>query len=385
MKIRELLKNQFNTVLTIIIFIGVIAAFTLAGLMKKDRTFSQTENRYLAQKPELSAKEFFSGKYSSEYETYITDQFFMRDKWISLKTVCELGLSKKDINGVYIADDDYLIEMQNDIDEEKAYNNADRMIEFLEEETGLLGDEHVRMMVVPTAVNILRDKLPKYAETFDQDVYIDYIKQQLGGQFVDVRNVLWEHREDYIYYRTDHHWTTYAAFLAYGQYAESTPVMGYTEDEFTKTVVTEDFLGTIYSKINYARKADTISIYEPKDNISYSVDINKGEIKVDSLYFTEHLKTKDKYSLFLDGNNPLVVIENKGARNDGETLMIIKDSYAHCFAPFAANNYKRVVLVDLRYVKVPVTSLMEEYGVTDILVLYNAIHFAQDNNMALLR
>lgn len=377
-------KDKWNTVLTIAVFLLLIGTMTAASLLKPDRVFSPSENRYLKQKPAFSMETFFNGEYSSDYEEYITDQFVGRDRWIGLKTAAELAMGKKDINGVYICRDDYLIEMHDDIDEDKAYSNADRMLSFLNKEAEVLGKEHVTMMIVPTAVTILKDKLPDFAMTFDQNGYIDYMQRKMEGNFVDVRTTLTEHADEEVYYRTDHHWTSYGAYLAYCEWAESLGMEPYSAENFDISLAADDFLGTVYSKINYARKADKIYLYKIKDHITYDIDFNMGMKKSNTLYAMEHLDTKDKYSVFLDGNNSIVTIDTVGGRTDGETLLIIKDSYAHCFIPFAVNHYARTVVIDLRYLKMPVSKVMENYNITDVLVLYNAIHFAEDMNMPLL-
>lgn len=384
MKKVDVLKEKLNTVVTIGTFLGLIISFTLISFATKDKTFSFSENRVLAQKPEFGIKSFFEGEFSTDYEEYITDQFFGRDNWIQIKTRTELLLGKKDVNGVYIGKDDYLIETQDSINEEKAYANADKMIAFVKAQVENIGAEHVSMMVVPTAVSILKDKLPAFATTFNQDAYLDYMKGYLGANFVDVRAEFTAHKEEYIYYKTDHHWTTYGAFLAYGQWAANRGFEAYDVDNFEVNKVSEDFLGTVYSKNNYAATKDTMEIYQIKDNISYNVDINMGQKQMDSLYAMEYLEEKDKYSVFLGGNNSIVDINVTGGKEDGQTLLVIKDSYAHCFLPFVANHYDRVVVVDLRYMKMPLSTIMEEYDITDILVLYNAIHFAEDNNFSML-
>lgn len=378
------LKGKWNTCVTVAAFLIFIFAFTVASIVKPDRNFSSSENRYLAQRPKLTVKEFFAGTFSEDYEEYITDQFVGRDSWISIKTVAELSLGKKDINGVYIGKDDYLIEMHDDIDEEKAYSNADRMIAFLNEKAKELGSEHVSMMIVPTAVEILDNKLPAHAQSFNQMGYIDYMKQNMEGTFIDVSGVLMEHKDEDIYYRTDHHWTTYGAYLAYREWADALSIKPYEETDFRIEPVADDFLGTLYSKVNYAKKADTMYLYQVKGDISYELDFNMGMETSDSLYAMEHLETKDKYSVFLNGNNSVVTIDTTQGRQDGKTLLIIKDSYAHCFIPFVANHYERVVVIDLRYLKMPISQVLETYKVTDILVLYNAIHFAKDTNMSLI-
>lgn len=374
-----------QSVATSLVFLLIIGGFTIASLLKPDRYFSESEKRYLARKPEFSAKTLFSGEYAKDYEEYITDQFVFRDGFISLKTSVERLAGKKDINGVYLAKDDYLIEVHPDseIDAEKSAKNADRLVQFVENAAESEGIQSVSVMIVPTAVITYQSKLPAFATTWDQNGYIDGIAKRIGPHFIDVRQELQNHAQEYIYYRTDHHWTTYGAYLAYAYWMRQLGEEPLDGKEFNIRAVEDNFLGTIYSKLNYAPRADVIEVYEAPQDYSYEVIYNQGADVQYTLYDEAALETKDQYTFFLKGNNPLVEI-NSNVQN-GRTLLIIKDSYAHCFAPFAANHYEKVVMIDLRYLKKPVASIMEEYGVTDILVLYNAVHFATDSNLTLLK
>lgn len=377
--------GRINSIITTLIFIVIVAALSIMSIMKPDRNFSSNENRYLAQKPEFSAKSLFDGSYTSDYEEYVTDQFVFRDGFISMKTVCEIFSGKKDVNGVFIADDGYLIEAHPDseIDSELCMRNADRMIDFVNEMKNADGMNSVSIMIVPTAVIILEDKLPAYSTTFDQNGLIDYISEGTGDSFVDVRPVLSTNSDEYIYYKTDHHWTTLGAYLAYEEWAVKNGMVPLMEEEFDIRTVADDFLGTLYSKINFSLSKDTITVYNAPEEYSYNVDYNMGQLQTDTLYNEEALDTKDKYSYFLNGNN--AVVDIKANVDNDRKLLIIKDSYAHCFAPFAANHFEETVIIDLRYLKKPVKTIVEEYGITDILVLYNAVHFAQDKNMSLLK
>lgn len=382
-------KKSWNAYVTIAIFVLFLGAFFVASLVKKDGYFSATENRYLEQKPKLTIKTLVSGEFASKYEKYITDQFVFRNQWIQLKSVSELLLQKKDVNDVYIAKDNYLIETHIDVDVQKAYANSTRVCNFVKKEIEILGKDHVAMMVVPTAVWTLSDKLPAYATTFDQGNYIASMKDELGENFVDVRDVLQNHAGEYIYYRTDHHWTTYGAFLAYEEWARKCGVKALDMDDFTVTTVADDFLGTIHSKVNFAVQKDSIQTFEPKKMCAYEVDINMGAKKWDTLYIKDYLEQKDKYGMFLDGNNSIVTIKTDIADMgqdiyDNRNLLVIKDSYAHCFIPFLTNHYDNITILDLRYCKLPVSKIMDQYGITDVLVMYNAIHFAQESNFALL-
>lgn len=378
--------KKLNDIATTIIFLVLIFGLTAATLLTPKKDFSENENRTLVTDPKFSADRLFKGEFATAYETYLADQFVLRDKWIAIKTLSEMALLKKDINGVYLADDNYLIEIHDPedkaepIDSEKAKKNSDRMIEFVKKCEQSLGEGHAKAMIVPTAVITLSDKLPAFATTYDQKALIGYIEGRLGNSFVNVSDTLKSHSEDYIYYKTDHHWTMAGAYYAYEQWAEEIGLTPYKMSDFDIETV-KDFKGTIYSKINFAFETDTLDIYRPKFDISYEVTYEKIDEKHDSLYELKHLETKDKYQVYLDGNHSVTRIDTD--LYNGRVLLIIKDSYANAFATLAANHFETTYMVDFRYFRSSISEFIEENGVTDVLVLYNAIHFSTDNYSAL--
>lgn len=246
-------------------------------------------------------------------------------------------------------------------------------------------------MVVPTAQTILTDKLPLFAQCYNQNEYIDSIKKGLKENvFVDVSKVLKEHKDEYIYYRTDHHWTGYGAYLAYESWCRLKNLEPYAKEELNIDTVTEDFLGTIHSKINISHKPDAIEIYSVKDYNTKAV-YNMQNTK-DTLFDKTFLKGKDKYGVFFGGNQGIVEItdnmhmtvtdgrlkENYNQDKNEDILLIIKDSYANCFAPMTAGMFDRIYVVDLRYFNMKPDVFMEMYGVTDVLLLYNADTLTDD-------
>ena len=321
------------------------------------------------------------GKCMADYEEYITDQFFLRDGWIKLKTIAEIALNKQDINGVYITNDGYLVERHEDskIDFEMLEKSLDRLAQFVQKHVGRLGADHIKVMLVPTASEILTDKLPPFATGFDQNGMIDDLYSRLPeGTALDVRDALKAHADEYIFYKTDHHWTTLGAFYAYQEFCKAMGFEVPSLEDVEQTVVTEDFLGTVHSKLNLNISKDAMSVFKlPNTPSKVQVTVDQME-KFDSLYVEEYLSMKDKYSYYLDGNHGLTEIysnsEGKG------TLLIIKDSYSHCFAPLTVGNYEKVYLVDFRYFNMPISQFMMQYRVTDVLVLYNAVTFATDVN-----
>ena len=365
----------------IVLFLVLVFGFTVVTFVWPERSFSENENRVLASAPEFTLEKLFNGKFMSEYETYITDQFFLRDEWIQLKTLTEMVLNKQDINGVYMGKDGYLIERHEDseIDFEMLEKSKEYLLQFAERYVKRLGAEHIKIMLVPTASEILTEKLPPFAEGFDQNGMIDSIYERLPeGTALDVRDILKEHADEYIYYKTDHHWTTLGAFYAYQAYCEA---MGFEVPELSEVeqiAVSEEFLGTVHSKLNLNLSIDTMHKFvlpNTPSEIQMTVDMTE---KFDSLYNEEFLTQKDKYSYYLDGNHALTEI---ASNSEGEgTLLIIKDSYSHCFAPMTLGNYEKVYLVDFRYFNMPISQFIMQYRVTDILVLYNAVTFATDTH-----
>jgi len=157
-------KIEYSKVISIVVFLFLIFSITIVSLLVPVKAFSENENRYLATKPKFTWSSLIEGKYTTEYEEYIIDQFVLRDKWISLKTLTERMLLKQDINSVYFGKDEYLIEKHpnNKVDKAVKDRNYKRLIEFVDKYNKILLDGHVKVMLVPTASNILKDKLPMY-------------------------------------------------------------------------------------------------------------------------------------------------------------------------------------------------------------------------------
>ena len=197
-------KQAWNIVT---LFCILIFGFTIATLIKPDTEYSQTENRTLAKMPKVTAKSVFSGEFESDYETYLTDQFVLRDQWIGLKTAVERAMLRKESKDIYFADDDYLIEKHTgSFTSDTAQLNVRVLGQFAEKYLGQFGKEHMTVMVVPNAVDILRDKLPAYASPYDEEEYLAKIQNALPeGVWFDTSSILNDHKDEDIYYRTDHH------------------------------------------------------------------------------------------------------------------------------------------------------------------------------------
>lgn len=361
----------------IVLFCILIFGFTIATLVKPETKHSESENRDLATMPKLNVETLLNGEFEADYETYLTDQFFLRDGWIGLKTAVERLLQKSESKDIYFADDDYLIEKHTGtFTSDTAVLNVRVLRQFAQMYEEKFGKAHMTFMVVPNAVDILRDKLPPYAAPYDEEDYLEQISETLPeGTWFDAGAVLREHADEEIYYRTDHHWKTLAAFYVYQEWARRQGYAVPSEEDFDIETVTEEFEGTVQSKLGIETRLDSIELYLPKDDSLYTVEKDGAE-PVYRVYDYSALDTKSKYNVFFGGNYALAKISTHSGT--GRRILVIKDSYAHCFVPFLIPEFDEIDMLDIRYYNQKLSDLVAENGYTDLLFLYNAAGFAED-------
>lgn len=362
-----------------IIFILFLNAFFLLGIIQKDATFSENENRMLSKIPKLTLDNLSSGRFSKKFEKYCVDQFPFRESLVALKTKTDLLIGKKEQNGVFIASDGYLIEKFTNPNNEAVYQNLLAVNEFTKKYPRI----NYNFMIVPNASDILSDKLPNNAPVLNQQFFIEGFYRDLNPNInkVDLFKTLTSYTQNPVFYKTDHHWTSDAAYQAFLKLAASMKLK-VKEDYYERRLVSDSFLGTLSSKVGYYNNApDEIYVYLPKTvNDEVVVSYVEEKTKSPSLYDTSKLETKNQYELFLKGNHPLVKI--KTTAKNTKTLLIIKDSYANCFVPFLTPFFSNIILLDPRYYFEDIYELVELENVTDILYLYNANTFFADTFLA---
>lgn len=374
--------------------LGFLAALVGLGAwqaMAPEKAYSDQERRYLAQRPEFSVEGLLSGDFGEDYEEYLSDQFPMRDAWVRLYTLAELSRGQRDVNGVYVGKDGWLLEKydQESLETELLDENLETFAGFLLGMGETLGQDRVRVLLAPSSAQIEREKLPDLASPYDQGQVVGRLEALLGEggakMVIPAEQALAEgaNRGEELYYRTDHHWTALGAYRAYEAWAASAGLSVLPLEAFEQQVVSRDFLGTIQAKVNLPVSPDAITLFLPKEGGPFHVVYDGGAKEADSLYSMEALEGTDQYSVYLDGNHGLTWIRNQGISEDraGTRLLIVKDSFAHSFAPFAANHFEDVYLVDLRYFNLPVGQFAKENGITDALVLYQIPTVASDGDI----
>lgn len=355
-------------------FLITLFLFTSIDILKDDKKFSDLENRNLKSRPKFSLGKYFDGTYPKNYEGYMSDQFLMRNIWIDLKSRSEYVLGKLENNDIIYGKNGYLFEKFTKADKERIESSVNSINTFIENV-----DIPVSVLIAPNSYEVYKELLPSNINLVSQEDGINEIYSKIkGGNNINLLDEF-KGNSSYLYYKTDHHWTTEGAYLAYCEFMKSIGEKPISLEDY-KEINVEEFYGTYYSKAKpFNVSSDTLTYYE-FDNITLEIN---GK-KFNSLYDLEKLKTRDKYSTFIYDNNPLTIVRNTKLNNN-KKLLVFKDSYANSMIPFLTQNYEEIHVIDLRsfHSKISEYISMEEFE--DILILYNYINFTRDGNLFKLK
>lgn len=366
--------KKYYRMYSVVIFV-ILAGFGLFSLVLPENNFSENENRYLEKYTEPSVSGIVSGEFQNSFETAFSDQYIGRDRWMMLSTSVEKMLGFCDISDVYIGKDQYYFaKTTQDTINQKNYLQNLRYVEYL----GKSQPGKVQLLLAPTPASILRDKLPLSAPYYDAQAMYDSADTVLKKtKHIKTFSMLEEYaRQNQVYYRTDHHWTLLGAYAAYCAYCNENDVVKHTYGYFAAKKITEDFYGTMYSKVlDPLAKSDTMYAASniPLADVECDGDSQSG------VYDVGKLTQKDKYAYFFGGNYGEVKITmNEDA---SKKLLVIKDSYANSFVPFLMGDYDQITMLDLRYYRKSIQEYVKNDDFDQILVLYEMSNFAQDTNL----
>lgn len=364
----------------IILFATILLTIsTLAGPLAPDRVYSEHEKRTLAEFPTFDAEEFLSGGFAEGLEDYLSDQIPLRDHFITVKTFAEMAVGKRESGGVYIAKDNYLMDKFASYNPKLLKLNA-ASVASLQADLEKRGID-VWTMTVPVASQVLTDKLPAFAPAASYEKMLGVL-QEAGLKTIDLKKVLDAHKEENIYYRTDHHWTSLGAYYSYWEWMTALGRKAAPESCWTKEDLCDNFRGTTWNKVPLPTiPAETITAWYQHEN--RSVSYNNGEYETGSIYEKKYLGGSDQYAVFLNSNQAETVIEGSGDAGSGK-LLIIKDSYGNTFSQFACEDFEEVRVIDLRFFRDDIRDYIDENEITDVLVLYGIQNFAQDVSLPTL-
>lgn len=380
---KEKLKELKQYPLLVLFFLFIFCFMIADGLWPK-RAESELERRPLAQFPDFSFSSLVKNEWTADYDEYTKDQVIGRDGWLKAQSLCEsLLFQKEEIGGAMIGKNDALFTKMFALtpnEEKLLQKNTTLVQQFIEKIPG-----QVTFLLAPSSSVINAEELPANAPMLDENARLDSIFETVGtANSLDLRDTFTAAKDDIqLYYDTDHHWTSYGAYLAYQQFCQLrglTP-MEVTESDYT---IVPDFYGTTYSKALYWKsKPDSIAYLDLPNTMTVwevSPTFELTENFTATMYDKSKLETGDKYAMFLYGNNGYSTIEG-----DGEgSILVVKDSYANSFIPYLTANYARIGVIDPRGFGLSVADFAQQEGYDEVLLLFNFQSFKESTFLSCL-
>ena len=359
----------------------LLLGLAIANLVWPKRDMIELENRKAAQFPAFSVEALLDGRWQSGFARWMQDQFLLRDAWINTQRAAdEIVFQKAEEGGILLGKDQWMFTKLFTIDDatrQQTAKNVQAVAEFAARYPG-----KVTFLLAPSASVIYPEALPAGAPMADENALLDDIFAQVGesAAVIDLREPFTARRDEYLYFKTDHHWTTNGAYRAYEQFCALKGLTPFDRDAH-EAVTVEDFQGTHYSATRlWNVENDTITYYPlPNQMTIYNItgEAQYEPMTTENLINTDKFATRDKYAAFLDGNNGYSVIEG-----DGEgSILVVKDSYANSFIPYLTANYEKIGVVDFRNFKYGLDSTIEREGYDEVLILYNFQTFISDTDL----
>ncbi len=396
------MKHKLNLIITTL-FLTLIFSFAIAFWLVPDTTFSDTENRPLQGLPAFSADAWLDGTVSAKLTDYYSDQFPLRSTWVGLHALGELGMGRGEASGVLLGEGGQLATRRFDVyidrttraEDTDFYSPAhvqkglDALVNL--DTTLANADIPLTVLLAPRTIDVAAGDFA-YPSTLS-DRLDATIRERLAG--IDSVELLADFRArheagEYVYYRTDHHWTTAGAYVAYAALMETWDMADATlpREAFSVRTV-EGFYGTAHSRAGLAFvPPDALEIWEAPDDACYTVRNERGETVIEAGFINEkYLSEKDKYSAFLDGTHRLLTITNEDAAARGETrprLLLARDSFANSLVPFLARHYD-IVMVNLSGGMTSLSALAAEHDCDRVLVVCNRENLITSDCFALIQ
>ncbi len=400
----------------VMLYLGAVIAFAIP----LRPTFSPSEKRNLAEFPEFSKDALLSGDYFNDINTWFSDTFPFRDFFTQTGTKIKklYGISSVNIHGEVEQGDDIpdtplettateaptettTTEPTEPKDEETdlktqtlgaiivagdagyeyyTFSNdlAPRFINSVSNIKGAVnGDAEVYALIVPTSIDItLNDNLREQVGSADQKKALEYF----NTSFRDVTSVdgIYKaerlHRKEYTYFRTDHHWTALGAYYAYEQFCLEKGIEPIPLEEY-EAVTYDNFLGTFYSGSNQtaqmAENPDHVTAYLPINDVScHIVEADGDAFDWNVITDVTNHDWGSKYLTFIGGDNAVTTITNKD-NPDGETCVVIKESYGNAFVPFLIPHYSTVYVIDPRHYNGTLSEFTSDKSIDDVVFIAN--------------
>lgn len=344
---------------------GILLLFSLWAWIKPVDDYSESERRLLESFPKLTLETVLSGEFMTDFEAYTLDQFPLRDTFRSLKSMASLYLfQQSDVNDLYIHEG-YLAKAE--------YPLSETMLDFAGDKFWYLYDTYMADTDVNLYFSIVPDKnyylAPQAKQlSMDYDTLVSSMTEKTSYmEYIDLFSLLKLSN----YYYTDTHWKQETLLPVAITLAGS---MGTRiETNYTVNQMESPFYGVYCGQIALPVEPDTIQYLTSEIlNNCIVTSYNTGMPVEKEMYDLSKANSKDPYEMFVCGNDPLVTIENPGASTEKE-LILFRDSFGSSIAPLLATGYRKVTLVDIRYIHPGMLGNFIEFDNQDVLFLYSTL------------
>ena len=351
------MSDKIKDIVVTIIFLFTIIALFLINIIKEDTDISVAERRKLATMPELTTKSLFDGTYFKKFDSYVTDQFVERDAFRKIKIDIELS-TKGEYNNLYLYDD-YIIEEIFPLNS-NSINNLTNTINYIKD-TYLNNNSNIYYTIIPDKNYFVNNGNLK----LDYNKLQDMMKNNLSN--INYINIFDKLTLDN-YYKTDTHWKEEDLFNVANTIANQMN-FDITNNNVVNTITT--FKGSYAGRLSVTKDIDTIKTISNPSTLNSSV-YNYETKKYTDIYDYTKINSLDKYDIYLSGAVPIIDITNNNTSSDKE-LIVFRDSYGSSLIPLLIEGYKKITVIDIRYISSKILNKYIDFNDQDVLFMYSIL------------
>ena len=352
------MNDKIKDIVVTIIFLFTVISLFLINVIKEDTDISVAERRKLATMPELTTKSLFDGTYFKKFDSYVTDQFVERDAFRKIKIDIELS-TKGEYNNLYLYDD-YIIEEIFPLNS-NSINNLTSKINYIKD-TYLNDNSNIYYTIIPDKNYFVNKGNLK----LDYNKLQDMMKSNLTNlNYINIFDKLTLDN----YYKTDTHWKEEDLFNVANTIANQMNFDITNNNNVVNTITT--FKGSYAGRLSVTKDIDTIKTISNPSTLNSSV-YNYETKKYTDIYDYTKINSLDKYDIYLSGAVPIIDIINNNTSSDKE-LIVFRDSYGSSLIPLLIEGYKKITVIDIRYISSKILNKYIDFNDQDILFMYSIL------------
>ena len=351
------MNNKTKDIVVTLVFLFTIISLFLINVIIKDTDISIAERRKLATMPELTTKSLFDGTYFKKFDSYVTDQFIKRDTFRKVKIDIELS-TKGEYNNLYMYDD-YIVEEIFPLNT-NSINNLTNKINYIKN-TYLNNNSNIYYTIIPDKNYFVNKGNLK----LDYNKLQEMMKNNLTNlNYINIFDKLTLNN----YYKTDTHWKQEDLFNVANTIANQMN-FDITNNTVENTITT--FKGSYAGRLSVTKDIDTIKTISNPSTLNSSV-YNYETKKYTDIYDYTKINSLDKYDIYLSGAVPIIDIINNNTSSDKE-LIVFRDSYGSSLIPLLIEGYKKITVIDIRYISSKILNKYIDFNDQDVLFMYSIL------------